>query len=315
MKVSVIVSTYGRPAYLAKCMESLLRQRRAPEEIILVAQSDDTATCKMLEKYRTGASGPSVIILIEAARYGIVHAENQGLKAATGDIVCFLDDDALAPDNWIADIVRHYERDPSIGGVGGPVIPVVDGDPIIEYTDIFSKMTWLGRRITNTTKIPEKIQEVDLLRGANMSFRRNLVRGFDENLLPYWRRFEDSACLSVKKKGYKLICDPALKILHFEAATQAGPGRDDTPQTIMGLHHNSVYVKLKYLRGFRKIAALFYEFIWGDVTSPGFFQLLAYGVKHPAWRSFSRLSSAMAGKTKGIITYLRVILSRKEDSP
>ncbi len=312
MKTAVIIPTYKRPAHLEKCVESLLKQSRMPEEIIVVARSDNIATRKMLKEYQARAPSSLLIELIEIERSGIVYAENQGLKAATGDIVCFLDDDVTAPENWIADIVTYYERDPSVGGVGGPVIMVIDGNPVIEYTDIFSMMTWFGKRITNTTKIPAGLQEVDLLRGANMSFRRDLLAGFDEHLLPYWRRFEDDACLSVKGKGYRLICDPALKVLHFESVTHAGAGIDKTPETIIGLHHNSVYVKLKHLKGPRKIAALLYEFVWGDAASPGFFQFLGYGVKHHSWRPFSELAYAMIGKVKGIITYLCLLFLREE---
>jgi len=311
MKVSVIIPTYNRPVYLEKCIESLLKQKRAPEEIILVVRSDDMPTYKMLEKYHARPSVSSLIKLIKVIKAGIVYAENQGLKAAAGDIVCFIDDDALASDNWIFDIVRHYEHDPLIGGVGGPAVTVINDNPVIEYTDIFSMMTWFGKRITNTTKIPRAVQEVDLLRGTNMSFRRGLLTGFDEHLLPYWRRFEDDVCLLIKEKGYKLICDPALIVCHSETATCAGAGRDNTPETITGLHHNSIYVKLKHLKGIRKIAAVLYEFVWGDVTSPGFFQIIGYDIKHPAWSSFSRLAYAMIGKVKGIITYLYATFLRK----
>ena len=311
MRVSVIISTYNRPAYLEKCIGSLLKQRRMPEEIIAVVRPDDMATYEMLERYKRGTAPAPPIKLIKASEPGIVYAENCGLREAHGDIVCFIDDDATASDNWIADMVRHYEREPSIGGVGGPVIPVINGAPVIEYTNIFSRMTWFGKRITNNTKIPVEVQEVDLLRGANMSFRRDLLAGFDEHLLPYWRRFEDDASLSVKEKGYRLICDPALKVFHFEAVTHAGAGIDKTPETIIGLHHNSIYVKLKHIKGLRKIAAVLYEFIWGDITSPGFFQILGYGVKYRAWRSFSELAYAMIGKVKGIITYSYVVFLKR----
>ena len=251
------------------------------------------------------------IKLIEITGLSIVYAENQGLKAASGDIVCFLDDDAVAPENWVADIMRHYERDYSIGGVGGPVIKVINNNQVISAAS--SKMTWFGKRITNTTKLPAGVHEVDLLQGSNMSFRRDLLTGFDEHLLPYWRRFEDDVCLSVKERGYKIIYDSALMVHHFEAAIQEGARIDKTPETIIGFHHNSIYVKLKHLRGFSKIIAVLYEFVWGDITTPGFFQILGYGIKHRAWHSFSELAYAMIGKARGIITYLYVIFLKREN--
>lgn len=314
MKIAVIIPTYNRPAHIDKCIDSLMKQHMAPDEIIAVVRPDDEATRKILEKHRATASAGTVIKILEVTMPGIVHAENAGLRAAKEDIVCFIDDDAIAPEHWIDGIMRHYERDPTVGGVGGPVVLVIDGKPVIEYTDTFARMTWFGRRITNSTKIPLKVQEVDMLRGANMSFRRRALSGFDERLLPYWRRFEDDACFSVKAQGYKLICDPALAVRHFEAVTHVKMGIDRTPETILGLHHNSMYVKLKHCKGIGKLAAILYEFAWGDITSPGFFHILGYGIKNRSGRSFYELSYAMAGKWKGIITYCRFILSRKPAS-
>jgi GT2 family glycosyltransferase len=310
-KTSVIIPTYKRPARLKKCVESLLAQSKMPDEIIIVARPDDAAARKIFEECRTKAGGLLSIKFTEVTELGIICAENHGLKAVTGDIVCFLDDDAVAPVNWIDGILGHYDRDPSVGAVGGPVVAVINGNPVIEYTDTFSRMTWFGKRITNSAMIPVCVQEVDLLRGANMSFRRGLLTAFDERLLPYWRRFEDDVCLAVKEKGYRIICDPKLMVSHYGAETHAETGMDKTPETIIGLHHNSIYIKLKHIRGLRKIAAFFYEFVWGDVTSPGFCQIFGYGVKHRSRRSFSELGYAMIGKVKGAVTYFRFILSGK----
>jgi GT2 family glycosyltransferase len=192
-----------------------------------------------------------------------------------------------------------------LGGVGGPVIPYVDGKPILEYTDIFAQMSWYGRRITNSMKIPKKILEVDFLRGANMSFRRSAIDIFDENLLSYWRRFEDDACFSVKAKGYKIICDPSLGVLHNQAIENGKQFVDLTPLTIVGFHHNSIYIKLKHLKGIRRAVCLLYEFIWGDETTPGCLQILLYGIKHLQFSKFRELWYALAGKLKGIQTYLK----------
>jgi len=51
---------------------------------------------------------------------GISAARNLGLAASTGDIVCFIDDDALAQPGWMLAIIDGY-KDETVGGVGGPV--------------------------------------------------------------------------------------------------------------------------------------------------------------------------------------------------
>jgi GT2 family glycosyltransferase len=304
MRASVIIPTYKRPEYLEKCLKSLLAQSVLPEEIIVVRHSDDADTAAVIAVIRQNHPRGDLIKEMLVAKLDIVCSENQGLNVAKGDIVCFIDDDAVACENWIELIILHYQADLHVGGVGGPVIPYVDTGPLIEYTDEFAKITWWGRRITNATKIPCRCSEVDMLRGANMSFRRSLVDGCDEHLLPYWRRFEDDICFSVKSKGYKIIADPELKVFHYEAPMQSKKNRDDTPLRIIGLHHNSVYVKLKHFKGIRKICSLAYDFLWGDDTAPGALAFCIQAVKHLNINMLRLLTYAMIGKLKGILTYM-----------
>ncbi|MDD5729770.1 MAG: glycosyltransferase [Candidatus Omnitrophica bacterium] len=304
MTVSVIVATYGRPAYLEKCLNSLLVQRRMPEEIIVVTHEADKETHFAVEKIKQSSSRGNAVKQLRVSRADIVYAENRGLESASGEIVCFIDDDGVAGEDWIARIVGRYEADSGIGGVGGPVIPVVLNKPVVESTDIFAKITWYGKRITNASKVPGSVQEADSLAGCNMSFRRSLVGKFDERLLPYWRRFEDDACQSVKEAGYKVICDPDLRVLHFAANVLEGFGPDQTIRRIIGLHHNSIYVKLKHSKGSKKIIVFFYEFFWGDDTSPGLYQFIFYAVSHLDLRRLLYCVYALTGKLLGVYTYL-----------
>lgn len=307
LKVSVIIPTYKRPELLEQCLQSLFTQKQLPDEIILVITKDDYLTVLTVKKFKENHNSGEIINQVLIDKQDIVYAENQGLKCAKGEIVCFIDDDALASDNWISGIVKHYQDDHNVGGVGGPVIPFINGEAIIEYTQIFSRMNWYGRRNTNTSKVPFNLQEVDFIQGANMSFRRSLVKSFDENLLPYWRRFEDDACLFIKEAGYKIISDPSLRVLHIETAENKQSQRDMIPQRIIGLHHNSIYIKLKHIKGVKKIACIIYEFAWGDDTAPGFMPLIIYGIKYGKSKKIKELLYALIGKIRGVHTYLKVI--------
>ena len=297
MRISVIIATYRRREHLAACLDALGRQSRVPDEIIVVTVSSDSESRDFLKEYTRVHPGVREAV---TGQPDIVAAENAGLKESSGDIVCFIDDDAVAPVTWVEMIARHYGQDASLGGVGGPVIPVAGGKPVIEATAVFAKMSWYGKRETNSSRVPPAVQEVDFLRGANMSFRKALVPGFDTRLLPYWRRFEDDVCFSIKEKGFRIICDPALQVLHF----QAPEGRelvDTSRQTAIGLHHNSLYVKLKHSKGaWRKAACAAFEFTWGDETTPGCLQIIVHGLSHARLGCFQEAWLAFKGKIKGI---------------
>jgi GT2 family glycosyltransferase len=306
MRVSVIIPTYKRAAHLEKCLGSLLKQKLPPDQVIVVTVADDSPSHLVVDKLINSGNSGCFIQESRIDRLNIVYAENQGLKSAFGEIVCFIDDDAFAPDDWISSIVRRYEEDPKTGGVGGPVLPFIDGKPVLEYTDVFGRMNWYGRRESNSTKILPRLEEVDLLRGANMSFRRSLIGSFDENLLAYWRRFEDDICLSIKDKGYRIVCDPQIKVWHSQSNENRKDTVDQTPETIIGLHHNSLYVKLKHIKGLKKIICVIFELIWGDDTAPGCLLMIMYGIKHGKPRKLTESIYALTGKLKGICTYLKI---------
>jgi glycosyltransferase involved in cell wall biosynthesis len=100
-KVSVIIPTYNRAAFIADAIESALNQTRAPDEIVVVDDGSTDETSVILERF-----GPPVRVLRQPNR-GRSAARNAGLRAATGDAVLFLDsDDMLAPHG-----IEHFARE------------------------------------------------------------------------------------------------------------------------------------------------------------------------------------------------------------
>ncbi|MBI4199939.1 MAG: glycosyltransferase family 2 protein, partial [Chloroflexi bacterium] len=117
MRISIIIPTYGRPERLERATRSLLAQRRPPDELVIVVKSWDVASRTAAERLCCAGSGMAVrIATVEEA--SIIAAENAGMRAATGDVVCFMDDDAVAPPDWVEQITAYY-ADPRVGGVGG----------------------------------------------------------------------------------------------------------------------------------------------------------------------------------------------------
>ena len=71
---------------------------------------------------RSSAAFPGVTVLPNAYAQGLSGARNTGIEASTGDVVCFLDDDAAAEGSWTTHLLAPYE-DPNVLGVGGAAIP------------------------------------------------------------------------------------------------------------------------------------------------------------------------------------------------
>jgi len=117
--ISVIISTFSvdRLEYVLSCIESLKKQVLLPKEIFLVLDPDDN----LVDFYKSHI--PREISIKISEDYGLCNARNAGVDAATGEIVAFIDDDAVADENWLKELVTNY-RNPDIVGVCGHVQPL-----------------------------------------------------------------------------------------------------------------------------------------------------------------------------------------------
>jgi glycosyltransferase involved in cell wall biosynthesis len=113
LTLSVIVCAHNEAAYLAACLHSLLAQSRPPDEIIVVNNdsSDDTG--------RVAARIPGVRVVDEPRR-GLVVARETGRRAATGDILVYVDADCRAPFQWLQKVERRFRARPSLIALSAP---------------------------------------------------------------------------------------------------------------------------------------------------------------------------------------------------
>ena len=304
--MSVLVISYQRPDYLAKCLASLRQQRRLPDEVVIVAHHRDEASHRVLAQEREDWPDQVRFVSLQTEKANIVVSENLGLTEVTGDIVCFIDDDGIALPDWLERIEVHYRGNPLLGGVGGPVIPYVDGQPVLEMDTAPWCISWWGGRSGTTTSLLPDVAEVDYLRGANMSFRRSLFDRFDERLIGYADRFEDDVCLQIRNQGYKLLYDPGVQVYHHEARREFDPFPPNSGARYYTVSHNNTYVLLKNLPGMRKSGFLTYTFLLGDRYQGGLVRYL-YMVLRLRQRTVwtDGFLPTFRGKIEGVLTYLR----------
>ena len=321
MKISVLIATYNRPNYLKRCLDALAVQTVLPAEIVVVVRDEDEPTRKVVSEYAEAQKQRIQVNIAKVSEPGIVKAENAGLLQVSGDIVCFIDDDSIACEEWLERLAFHY-KDPIVGGVGGPVIPCEKGIPVLENTDKWGQLSWIGAYTGNVTKIPNKTLEVDVLPGSNMSFRRNLLskhalepfaslkgklrEGFDENLKGYDHRFEDDMTMKVKNMGYRIICEPKAKVYHLAARSGTAPTPEQMQNRIFCNEHNNTYVRMKHFQFPRRAIFFLFTFLVGDRYQGGLFRYLYSSLK---FRNLSILKHemipALKGKLAGIRTYYR----------
>ncbi|QBY02041.1 glycosyltransferase [Rhodophyticola sp. CCM32] len=112
--VSVIIVSQGRPALLRRCLLGVYQLTYRPVEMVVVADQaglDAIADLPFADRIRTGLQTCS----------NISASRNMGLALASGDVLAFMDDDAVPEPNWLTRLMAGFD-DPQVMAAGGHVI-------------------------------------------------------------------------------------------------------------------------------------------------------------------------------------------------
>jgi glycosyltransferase involved in cell wall biosynthesis len=110
---SVVVCAYNEERFVGPCLHALLAQSRLPDEIILVDNASTDRTAEIV----AGIDGVS---LVHEPSKGLVRAREAGRRAASGDVVVYLDADCRAPLLWLERVARRFERRRAPVALSGP---------------------------------------------------------------------------------------------------------------------------------------------------------------------------------------------------
>ena len=164
--ISVVIPTKGRPHFLKQALESVLAQTHAPKEIIVVDDGVGAAEA-------VGHLHPSITVLDNRGR-GPVPARNMGVAQATGDCICFLDDD-----DWFTDTTYFAKASDAFDR--GADFCFCDG--VLRFEDGRPELTFAFEADVNSLTHDNTI----LISGVMYQRRLHAELGpFDEALPFYW---------------------------------------------------------------------------------------------------------------------------------
>lgn len=182
---SVVVCAYtlDRWERLEAAVRGAASQRRSGErsdEVVLVIDHNDA-----LLKRAKDELGDVALVVENDHKKGLCGARNAGVDASQGDVVVFLDDDALPGDVWLAAILRPFDEDERVMISGGPVRPIWEaGQRPGWFPEEFDWVVACSYR----GQFPEdRSGTVDVRNpfGCNMAYRRQVfeeVGGFREDI-------------------------------------------------------------------------------------------------------------------------------------
>ncbi len=145
---------------------------------------------------------------------------NMAAAAASGKILCFLDDDSLISPEFLHRVVRHY-ADPAVAAAGGPSLTPASDTPLQQAFGMAFASVIGGGGMRNRYRLAGNIRATcdrELIL-CNLSFRRDVFLmhgGFDERLYP---NEENELMERIRRGGCLLIHDPELAINRSQRPT------------------------------------------------------------------------------------------------
>ena len=207
MKASIIVCTL-HSKNLKDCLKSLKKQTFKDFEILVVTPNPNVK--KISEEF--GAR----FILSQLA--GVSYQRNLGIRYARGEIICFIDDDAVADERWLEFLVKNFKE--KVGCVGGKIKLWFEGEINKELKKIDEGL--FKRFLGGTTLGNKKIElKEPLLWGSNLAVKKEIFEkvGFFDELIGKKGEIElynEEIELQerILRKGYKLIYEPKAIVWH-----------------------------------------------------------------------------------------------------
>ena len=319
MKITVLIPTYRRPQDLLRCLQALTQQDRQPDEVMVVVRDTDLETQEALDALQKSLTASSrqqtltkqacmpTVAMVTIP--GQVAALNAGLGRANGDIIAITDDDAVPHAHWLARIEQHFLNNPKVGGVGGRDWLYFGETLQAGERDTVGRVRWFGARIGNHHLGVGEPRSVEVLKGANMSYRRTAIATlrFDARLRGNGAQVHNDLAfsLAVKKSGWTLIYDPEVSIDHL-AAPRFDEDRRHQFNAIAFSNavHNETLTLLDYLPSINHLGFWLWAILVGNRQAFGLVQLLRF-LPREGSLAMQKWLLSLQGRWQGYRTWLQ----------
>lgn len=221
---SIVVCTFRRRERLEACLHALTQLNTHPSEYeVIVVNNDpsDPFPGQVVERMIRSkyVDWPEHFKLLPCALPGLSSARNVGLGAARGEVVCFIDDDALADSEWLNWIARAFEEHADAAVVGG-TIDVPPPDPRPSWLPDRWQSYWSGFE-PQADRCVQVEHWWEFPWGANWCVRRKPLREIGGFRTRYGRKGsgfaggeEIIAGLMIQELGYSIYVEPRARVVH-----------------------------------------------------------------------------------------------------
>jgi len=235
VKLSIVIVNFNVANYLEQCLISVEKAIQDIDcEIFVVDNNSVDGSCKMIRRLF-----PTVILIENNSNLGFAKANNQAIRKATGEFILLLNPDTVVEKGTFRKAIEYISSQADFGGLG---VKMIDGNGLFLPESkrgfpspkvAFYKLSGLATLFPHSKTFNkyhlgylnnEEINEVDVLSGAFMLIRKNVLDEIgllDETYFMYGEDIDLS--YRIVNAGYKNIYFPKTTIIHYKGqSTQKG---------------------------------------------------------------------------------------------
>lgn len=245
MDHSVVIPTRNHPERLADCLASIMEARSSSWEHEVLVMDNSDPQVRASNAGAVEACADSRVRYLPMTEVGLMAARHQGVEAASGAVVSFIDDDELVLPSWFEG-VRSCLRDPGVALMTGPLVPRFEAKPP-SWLEYLWRTDRHGRHIGYLTLLDcgdvERDIDPTMVWGGNLTIRKRVfeeVRGSHPDYIPSpWEAFQGDGevglAVKVGAAGYRARYSPDCAVLHAVPAER---------MTLEYLRHRAWFVGL-----------------------------------------------------------------------
>ncbi len=128
MKISVIICTYNREKYIYNVLKSLAENdySHSDYEIVLVDNNCTDNTAAECQRFKQDFPDVNFQYRVETSQ-GLSYARNNGITHAKGEILVYVDDDALVNKEYLRSYAEFFDANSEAVAAGGAILPIYEG--------------------------------------------------------------------------------------------------------------------------------------------------------------------------------------------
>ena len=283
VKVSVIATVRNEAGPIRHLLDSLLSQRRSPDEVIIVDGGSTDATVDVLDEYARH-SGLPLRVMVEPG-CNIAEGRNRAIAAASSEVIASTDAGVRFDETWLQHLVAPFEQSDRAPDVAcGFFVP----DPLSVF------------EVAMGATVLPKVEEIDPERffpsSRSAAFRRSAweaVGGY-----PEWMSFSEDLLfdMALKAAGFRFVFVPEA-VVWFRPRSSLGAFWRQYRNYAMGDGEGLLWTGRHLIRYATYLVLTPGLGLMGAFWSPGWWGLVGLGLAVYLRRPYERLAGMVSGLT------------------